>query len=94
MRSNRHTHVLKNAPGVPPTLNPGASPPTRPPFTTANHKQVTGLGVNELAYATGVVGTKLWWNKEDPLIFGYGAVLMPEEKCKWYLEVLGQVRAL
>lgn len=50
--------------------------------------------MNELAYATGVVGTKLWWNKEDPLTYGYGAALMPEEKCKWYLEVNGQVKPL
>ncbi|KAI8464000.1 MAG: coth protein-domain-containing protein [Monoraphidium minutum] len=60
-------------------------------FGVPHRFRVTGLGVNELAFATGVEGKRLWWSKDGPdaAAAGYGAVLVPEEKCKWTLEVIG-----
>jgi hypothetical protein len=55
---------------------------------------VTGIGLPELAAATGVEGKKLPWNKDAVATSGYGAALLPEEKCKWFLELWGELRVL
>lgn len=55
---------------------------------------MTGIQPTELSAATGIEGKKLWWNKEADSKKGYGAIQMPTEYCKWYVELVGELTVL